>query len=142
MAADTFVKYFTAGGVGAMVSHAGAVPLDVVKTRVQQDPARFEGLGVAGSASALVADEGISPATRHVRGSNYCVIGVFEDRIPGRCIVVSVIDNVCKGASGQALATCSSMSFRGIASPQCGHGASCQPQLRVCASHAARSSLT
>ena len=71
MAADTFVKYFTAGGVGAMVSHAGAVPLDVVKTRVQQDPARFEGLGVAGSASALVADEDLRPSARprlHRRG--------------------------------------------------------------------------
>ena len=45
----------------------------------------------------------MSPATRHVRGSNYCVVGVFEDRIPGRAIVISVIDNVCKGASGQAL---------------------------------------
>ena len=51
----------------------------------------------------IVCDEGVSPATRHVRGSNYCVVGVFEDRIPGRAIVISVIDNVCKGASGQAL---------------------------------------
>lgn len=43
------------------------------------------------------------PQTRHVRGSNFCLIAVFPDRIPGRAIVVSVIDNVCKGASGQAL---------------------------------------
>lgn len=51
----------------------------------------------------IVTDAGVSPQTRHVRGSNYCVIGVFADRIPGRAIVLSVIDNVCKGASGQAL---------------------------------------
>ena len=80
MAADTFVKYFTAGGVGAMVSHAGAVPLDVVKTRVQQDPARFEGLGVAGSASALVADEGIFVLARGLGSTvaGYLLHGGFK----------------------------------------------------------------
>jgi N-acetyl-gamma-glutamyl-phosphate reductase len=43
------------------------------------------------------------PATRHVRGSNLCLIGVFADRVPGRAIVLSVIDNLVKGASGQAV---------------------------------------
>uniref|UniRef100_A0A5B7AGU3 Probable N-acetyl-gamma-glutamyl-phosphate reductase, chloroplastic n=1 Tax=Davidia involucrata TaxID=16924 RepID=A0A5B7AGU3_DAVIN len=43
------------------------------------------------------------PHTRHVRGSNYCVMNVFPDRIPGRAIIISVIDNLVKGASGQAL---------------------------------------
>ncbi|XP_078430571.1 putative N-acetyl-gamma-glutamyl-phosphate reductase [Wolffia australiana] len=48
-------------------------------------------------------DRGCVPHTRHVRGSNYCFINVFEDRIPGRAIIISVIDNLVKGASGQAL---------------------------------------
>ena len=43
------------------------------------------------------------PHTRFVRGSNHCMVGVFEDRIPGRVILVSVIDNLVKGASGQAI---------------------------------------
>ncbi|KAI5661040.1 hypothetical protein M9H77_20363 [Catharanthus roseus] len=43
------------------------------------------------------------PHTRHVRGSNYCLMNVFPDRIPGRAIIISVIDNLVKGASGQAL---------------------------------------
>ncbi len=43
------------------------------------------------------------PATRHVRGSNQCRIGVFADRVPGRAILLSVIDNLVKGASGQAV---------------------------------------
>lgn len=43
------------------------------------------------------------PHTRHVRGSNYCLVNVFPDRIPGRAIIISVIDNLVKGASGQAL---------------------------------------
>jgi N-acetyl-gamma-glutamyl-phosphate reductase len=43
------------------------------------------------------------PQTRHVRGSNMTFIGVAKDRIPGRCILVSVLDNLVKGAAGQAV---------------------------------------
>jgi N-acetyl-gamma-glutamyl-phosphate reductase len=50
-----------------------------------------------------VTEERTIPATQHVRGSNYCHIGVFADRIPGRAIVVSAIDNLVKGSAGQAL---------------------------------------
>jgi N-acetyl-gamma-glutamyl-phosphate reductase len=55
------------------------------------------------AAFVKVAEEGISPATRHVRGSNYCVMNAFADRLPGRAIIVSVEDNLVKGASGQAI---------------------------------------
>jgi N-acetyl-gamma-glutamyl-phosphate reductase len=57
----------------------------------------------AGEAFVRVLPAGQSPATRHVRGSNHCLIGVFADRVPGRAILVSVIDNLVKGASGQAV---------------------------------------
>ncbi len=50
-----------------------------------------------------VVDPATIPATQHVRGSNYCHIGVYADRIPGRAIIVSVIDNLVKGSAGQAL---------------------------------------
>jgi N-acetyl-gamma-glutamyl-phosphate reductase len=43
------------------------------------------------------------PQTRHVRGSNMTFIGVAADRIPGRAIIVSTLDNLTKGASGQAV---------------------------------------
>lgn len=33
------------------------------------------------------------PHTRHVRGSNYCLINVFPDRIPGRAIIISVVSS-------------------------------------------------
>ncbi len=46
---------------------------------------------------------GETPQTRHVRGSNMTFIGVANDRIPGRAIVVSTLDNLVKGASGQAI---------------------------------------
>ncbi|MEQ8195139.1 MAG: N-acetyl-gamma-glutamyl-phosphate reductase [Rhodospirillales bacterium] len=57
----------------------------------------------AGEAFVRVLPMGATPHTRHVRGSNHCLIGVVADRIPGRAIVVSVIDNLVKGASGQAV---------------------------------------
>lgn len=57
----------------------------------------------AKAAFVRVVEEGAIPATQHVRGSNYCHIGVFADRIPGRAIVISAIDNLVKGSAGQAL---------------------------------------
>ena len=50
-----------------------------------------------------VLDDKILPQTRHVRGSNHCNMNVVDDRIPGRAIIISAIDNLVKGASGQAI---------------------------------------
>ena len=50
-----------------------------------------------------VVGSGKSPATRHVRGSNKCLIGVFADRLPHRAILLCAIDNLVKGSSGQAI---------------------------------------
>jgi N-acetyl-gamma-glutamyl-phosphate reductase len=57
----------------------------------------------AASPFVRVVEEGVIPATQHVRGSNYCHVGVFADRLKGRAIVVSAIDNLVKGSAGQAL---------------------------------------
>src|SRR5712671_1281786 len=46
---------------------------------------------------------GVMPQTRHVRGSNMTFIGVAKDRLPGRAIIGSALDNLTKGASGQAV---------------------------------------
>lgn len=46
---------------------------------------------------------GETPQSRHVRGSNMTFIGVAKDRKPGRAIVISALDNLVKGASGQAI---------------------------------------
>ncbi len=43
------------------------------------------------------------PAISDVAGSNCCVIAVHKGRSANRVIIVSVIDNLCKGASGQAV---------------------------------------
>ncbi len=57
----------------------------------------------AGEPFVRLVAQGQVPATRHVRGSNSLLIGVFADRLPGRAIIVSVEDNLVKGASGQAI---------------------------------------
>ena len=44
-----------------------------------------------------------APQTRHVRGSNMTLIGVAADRVAGRAIIGSALDNLTKGASGQAV---------------------------------------
>jgi N-acetyl-gamma-glutamyl-phosphate reductase len=46
---------------------------------------------------------GALPSTRDIAGSNFCHLGVISDRIPGRAVVVVVLDNLTKGSSGQAL---------------------------------------
>jgi N-acetyl-gamma-glutamyl-phosphate reductase len=46
---------------------------------------------------------GEMPQTRHVRGSNFTFVGLAPDRIAGRAIIGSALDNLTKGASGQAV---------------------------------------
>lgn len=50
------------------------------------------------------------PETRFVRGTMFCDIGLVVDPRTGRLIVVSAIDNLCRGASGQAVACANLMS--------------------------------
>ncbi len=56
-----------------------------------------------------VVPAGVVPHTRHVRGSNYVLIGVHADRAPGRAILTCVEDNLVKGASGQAIQNMNAM---------------------------------
>ncbi len=58
---------------------------------------------------SVLPDGAAPPDTRHVRGTNACRIGVYRDRVPGRSIVVAVIDNLVKGSSGQAIQNLNAM---------------------------------
>ncbi len=51
-----------------------------------------------------VLPAGQLPETRNVRGSMFCDIAVTVDKRVGRLIITSAIDNLCRGASGQAVA--------------------------------------
>ncbi|TXK80937.1 N-acetyl-gamma-glutamyl-phosphate reductase [Paenibacillus sp. N3.4] len=50
-----------------------------------------------------VRNKGKLPSTKEVFASNYCDIGFAVDERTGRVTIVSVIDNVVKGAAGQAI---------------------------------------
>jgi N-acetyl-gamma-glutamyl-phosphate reductase len=50
-----------------------------------------------------ICPEGRFPDSAHVRGSNYCDIGVHLDEKTHRLVLISAIDNLVKGAAGQAV---------------------------------------
>ena len=50
-----------------------------------------------------IYDEGSLPEIKHIAGSNYVGIGVVVDPRLNRAVVVSCIDNLIKGAAGQAV---------------------------------------
>lgn len=43
------------------------------------------------------------PNPRYIKGSNYCDIGVYQDRRAGWVVAVAAVDNLVKGAAGQAI---------------------------------------
>jgi len=51
----------------------------------------------------ITSNSGNPANTSNVRGSNNCLISVFEDRIEGRVIITTAIDNLIKGSAGQAV---------------------------------------
>lgn len=50
-----------------------------------------------------VKDAGKLPETKHVAGSNFVDIGIVVDERLNRAVIVSAIDNLFKGAAGQAV---------------------------------------
>lgn len=50
-----------------------------------------------------VLPKGATPSTHNVRASNFCDVAVFPGRRPNTSILISAIDNLVKGASGQAV---------------------------------------
>lgn len=50
-----------------------------------------------------VLPDGKLPELRHVVGTNLCVMGMHSEARTGHTIIVSAIDNLLKGASGQAV---------------------------------------
>jgi len=50
-----------------------------------------------------ILEPGVYPNTKWIYGSNYIHIGIYADDESGQVILVSALDNLCKGASGQAI---------------------------------------
>jgi N-acetyl-gamma-glutamyl-phosphate reductase len=57
----------------------------------------------AGSAVVRMLPEGVAPEIARVQGTDWAEIGVFTDRSTGTTIVICAIDNLGKGAAGQAV---------------------------------------
>ncbi|MCM3241402.1 N-acetyl-gamma-glutamyl-phosphate reductase [Cytobacillus oceanisediminis] len=57
-----------------------------------------------------IRPENSFPSVKEVAGSNFCDIGVHVDSRTGRLTIVSVIDNLMKGAAGQAVQNANIMS--------------------------------
>jgi N-acetyl-gamma-glutamyl-phosphate reductase len=57
----------------------------------------------AASPFVRVRKQGEFPSTKEVYGSNFCDIGLKVDERTGRVTIVAVIDNLMKGAAGQAV---------------------------------------
>ena len=56
-----------------------------------------------GKPFVVVLDAGEQPNTKNVFGTNFCHIAAVSDRRTGRAIITSAIDNMGKGAAGQAV---------------------------------------
>ena len=50
-----------------------------------------------------ILDGGVCPETKWVEGSNYTDIGFYDDERTGRIIAMGALDNLVKGAAGQAV---------------------------------------
>jgi N-acetyl-gamma-glutamyl-phosphate reductase len=50
-----------------------------------------------------LAPKGVVPSTQFVRGSNNVMLAAYADRLPGRVILISTLDNLVKGSAGQAI---------------------------------------
>ena len=57
----------------------------------------------AGSRVVRVLPEGVAPELTRVQGTDAAEIALFEDRATGRAIAICAIDNLGKGAAGQAI---------------------------------------
>ncbi|KAL3906175.1 MAG: hypothetical protein SGILL_009376, partial [Bacillariaceae sp.] len=69
---DADPRYFLSGGLCAAASHGITTPIDVVKTKIQSNPVKYNDLGVAGAAQQIILDEGTGTL---LRGLGPTVIG-------------------------------------------------------------------
>ncbi|GED67607.1 N-acetyl-gamma-glutamyl-phosphate reductase [Brevibacillus reuszeri] len=84
---------------GILVTAYGQLTADVTAEQIQE----LYTSTYADKPFVRVRPVGSNPHTKEVYGSNYCDISAHVDTRTGRVILLSVIDNVVKGAAGQAI---------------------------------------
>jgi N-acetyl-gamma-glutamyl-phosphate reductase len=82
--------------------------LETIYFRVETSTGAEEVLDIyekryAGEAFIRLFEHGNMPDLRGVARTNFCDLGVTVDATTGRAVVVSAIDNLVKGAAGQAI---------------------------------------
>ncbi|WP_059103964.1 N-acetyl-gamma-glutamyl-phosphate reductase [Shouchella shacheensis] len=84
---------------GIMATMYAKVKPGVTEERIRERYAQAYG----NESFVRIRKAGSTPATKDVYGSNFCDIGIALDERTGRVTVASVIDNLVKGAAGQAI---------------------------------------
>lgn len=84
---------------GILVTAYGQLVSDVTQAQIQE---LYEAT-YADKPFVRVRPAGSHPHTKEVYGSNYCDIAIHVDQRTKRVVLLSVIDNMMKGAAGQAV---------------------------------------
>ncbi len=95
----TFVPHLVPMSRGMLTSIYANLAKDVDDHDIRGCIAEF----YSGRPFIRLCDEGRMPDTLDVRGTNFCEIGICVDKHTNRLILISTIDNLVKGAAGQAV---------------------------------------
>ncbi len=95
----TFVPHLIPMSRGMLTTMYASLSKSVSSADIRECIAEF----YQGRPFVRVCPEGSVPNTIHVRGTNFCDIGVKVDENAKRLVLISAIDNLVKGASGQAV---------------------------------------
>ena len=90
-----FVPHLLPVRRGLLVTCYATAAADEVQLRLEE--------AYAGSPVVHLLPDGVAPELARVQGTDAAELGVFEDRATGKTIVVCALDNLGKGAAGQAV---------------------------------------
>ena len=90
-----FVPHLLPVRRGLIVTCYAIADADAVRARLEE--------AYAGSRVVHLLPEGVAPELARVQETDAAELGVFEDRATGKAIVICALDNLGKGAAGQAV---------------------------------------
>jgi N-acetyl-gamma-glutamyl-phosphate reductase len=90
-----FVPHLLPVRRGLLVTCYALADADEVRSRLEA--------AYVGSSVVHLLPDGVAPELGRVQGTDAAELGVFEDRATGKAIVVCALDNLGKGAAGQAV---------------------------------------
>ena len=90
-----FVPHLLPVRRGLIVTCYATADADAVRARLEE--------AYAGSRVVHLLPEGVAPELARVQETDAAELGVFEDRATGKAIVICALDNLGKGAAGQAV---------------------------------------